>query len=273
MEEYHIFYVKKLMNNSKKLTTNYILSSLYQKEVVYFTTQMFSDLFGISREKAHQSVFYLKQKDLIREVEKGKYLVLGFEPHRVLSNPFFIATRIVYPSYISFRSALNHYGFTEQVPFTVYVATTKRKKEIQFDNYSYKYIAFSPHKFFGYEKQTIGELSMLLAEEEKALIDSLDQLKYAGGFEEVAKALFNAKEGIDNQKLIEYALKMENKTLCSRLGFLFEKYNMVTGGLEDNLSTSFIPLDPDKPKSKIWDRKWRLNVNITDDKLFAWKET
>ncbi|MBI5452554.1 hypothetical protein HY945_03760 [Candidatus Gottesmanbacteria bacterium] len=261
------------MENPKKLTANYILSYLYQKEVMYFTTKMFSDLFGISKSKAHQSVFYLKQRDLIKEVEKGKYLVLGFEPHRVLSNPFFIASRIIYPSYISFRSALNHYGFTEQVPFTVYVATTKRKKEIQFGNYRYKYIALSPHKFFGYEKQMIGELPVLLAEKEKAIVDSLDQLQYAGGFEEVAKALFNAKNEIDNQKLMEYALKTENKTLCSRLGFLLEKYQMSMEGLKNSLSTSFVPLDPDKPKSKVWDKKWRLNVNITDDKLFTWRQT
>ena len=261
------------MQNQKKLTANYILSTLYQKEVVYFTTKMFSDLFGINREKAHQSVFYLKRRDLIREVEKGKYLVLGFEPHKVLTNPFFIASRIVYPSYISFRSALNYFGFTEQVPFTVHVVATKRKKEIQFDSYRYKYITFRASKFFGYERQMIGELPVLLAEKEKALIDSFDQIKYAGGFEEVAKALFNAKEEIDNHKLIEYALKMENKTLCSRLGFLLDKYSMGTAGLENNLSTSFIPVDPDKPKSKIWDRKWRINVNITNDKLFTWRKT
>ncbi|MBM3283938.1 hypothetical protein FJY90_06900, partial [Candidatus Gottesmanbacteria bacterium] len=101
------------MGNPKKLTANYILSSLYQKEMMYFTIKMFCDLFGITETKAHQSVFYLKQRNLIREIEKGKYLVLGFEPHRVLSNPFFIASRIVYPSYISFRSVLHHYGLTE----------------------------------------------------------------------------------------------------------------------------------------------------------------
>lgn len=261
------------MENPNKLTANYILSYLYQKDVMYFTTKMFGDLFGVNKAKTHQSVFYLKQKDLIREVEKGKYLVLGFEPHKILSNPFFIASQIVYPSYISFRSALNHYGFTEQVPFTIYLVTTKRKKEIQFNNYRYKYVTLAPHKFFGYKKQLIGELPVLLAEKEKAIVDSLDQLKYAGGFEEVAKALFNAKGEIDNQKLTEYALKMKNKTLCSRLGFLLEKYGMNTKGLKDSLSTSFIPIDPDKPKSKVWDRKWRLNVNITDNKLFEWRKT
>lgn len=261
------------MEKPKKLTANYTLSRFYQEGVMYFTTKMFADIFAVSKEKAYQTVFSLKQRDLIREIERGKYLVLGFEPHRVLTNPFFIASRIVYPSYISFRSGLHHYGFTEQVPFTVYVATTKRKKEIHFENYRYQYIALAAHKFFGYEKQMVGELPVLIAEKEKALIDSFDQLKCAGGFGEAAKALFNAKGEIDNKKLIDYALKVKNKTLSSRLGFLLEKYQMKTSGLKGHLSTSFVPLDPDKPKSKIWDRKWRLNINVSDDELFSWRES
>lgn len=240
---------------------------------MYFTTKMFADLFCISKDKAYQSVFSLKKRDLIREVTSGKYLVLGFEPHRVLTNPFFIASQLVYPAYISFRSALNYYGFTEQVPFTVYVATTKRKKEILFENYRYKYIMLASHKFFGYEKQMIGELSALLAEKEKALIDSFDQLRYAGGFLEVAKALFKARDEIDSAKLIDYALKVKNKTLCSRLGFLLEKYQMKVDGLYKHCSTPFVFLDPDKPKSKVWDRKWRLNINLTDKELYSWRRT
>ncbi len=261
------------MKKPKKLTANYILTKLYQEELMYFTVKMFIDLFGVSKEKAYQSVFSLKQRDLIREVEKGKYLVLGFEPHRVLANPFFIASRLVYPAYVSFRSALHHYGLTEQVPFTVYLATTKRKKKINFANYRYQYITLAGYKFFGYQRQLIGEQSVLIAEKEKALIDSFNQLKYAGGFAEAAKALFNAKQEIDQQKLIDYALKMKNKSLCSRLGFLLEKYQMKTEGLENNLSASFILLDPDKPKTKNWHRKWRLNVNLSENQLFSWRET
>lgn len=261
------------MENSKKLSTKYIFSKLYQAGTMYFTTQMFASLFDINKEKAYQTIFSLKQRNLIKEIEKGKYLVLGFEPHRVLANPLFIASQIVYPSYVSFRSMLHYYGFTEQTPFTVYAATTKRKKEIEFERYRYKFIALAPHKFFGYKKEMIGESPVLIAEKEKAIIDSFDEPKYAGGFFEAAKALFNAKGEIDNKKLIDYALKMNNKTLCSRLGFLLEKYQMETAGLESAISTSFILLNPDKTKSRRWNKKWRVNVNVGDDELFAWQKT
>lgn len=258
------------MEKYKKVTSNYILSKLYKQGLFYFTTKTFSDFFEVSRTKAHQTIFSLKKRDLIREVERGKYLLLGFEPEKVLSNPFFIASQIIVPSYISFRSALNYYGLTEQVPFTIYLATTKRKKEVHFEGYRYKYVVLAPHKFFGYEKQLIGEFAALVAEKEKSLIDSLDQLKQAGGILEVSKTLFNAKDEIDNRLLLDYAIKMRNKTLCSRLGFLLEKYQMQTGGLKKHISTSFVSLDPDKPKTKVWDRRWRVNVNVSNEDLFSW---
>ena len=261
------------MVNTNKLTANYIVSRLYKEDLLYFTTKMFGSLFSIDSLKTRQVVFSLKKGGLIKEIEKGKYLVLGFEPQRVLVNPFFIASKIVYPSYISFRSALNHYGYTEQVPFTIYVAATKRKRGVEFETYRYKYITLAPYKFFGYEKQIIGELPVLMAEKEKALIDSFDQLDYAGGFLEAAKALFRAKDEIDKKRLVSYALKMKNKSLLSRLGYLLKRYNARLKGLENYLSQTFIPLDPDRPKGRIWDKKWRVNVNVSDKDLFAWRQS
>ena len=42
---------------------------------------------------------------------------------------FAIASSMAGEGYISYWSALNYYGFTEQVPKTVFVAITRRKKE------------------------------------------------------------------------------------------------------------------------------------------------
>lgn len=261
------------MENLNNLSTNYIVSELYQKEVMYFTTQMLADIFNIDARKASQVALSLKNKNFIQEVEKGKYLLLGFEPQRVLSSPLFIATQIVKPAYVSFRSALHHYGLTEQVPFTIYVAATRKKKTISFEGYHYKYILLTAHKFFGYERILVGGLPVLIADQEKALVDSFDQLRYAGGLPEVAKALFNAKDEISPQKLTDYVFRMKNKSLCSRLGFLLERYQMATGNIEQLCSKSFIRLDPGQPQSKNWNRKWRLNVNILDEELFSWQKS
>ncbi len=59
-------------------------------------------------------------------MEKDKYLVLGFEPERVLSNLMFVAGHLVAPAHVAYWSALHYYGSTEQSPLTVFAATTRK---------------------------------------------------------------------------------------------------------------------------------------------------
>lgn len=68
----------------------------------------------------------------------------------------------------------------------------------------------------------MGELDFLIADNEKAVIDSLDLPDNAGEMIEVAKAFYNASDKIDLNKLFKYATAMKNKSMCSRLGYLQE---------------------------------------------------
>jgi predicted transcriptional regulator of viral defense system len=55
----------------------------------------------------------------------------------------------------------------------------------------------------------VGELDFLIADKEKAVIDSLDLPDNAGGMIKVAKAFYNASDKIDLNKLFKYATVME----------------------------------------------------------------
>lgn len=261
------------MKNQPTLSTKYILSSLREEDIYYFTPIFFSKFFEITREQAYRKIKELKAQGIIQEVEQGKYLVLGFEPEKVLSNPFFIATRVVTPSYVSFRSALNHYGLTEQVPRAVYVATARRRPELSFKGYQFKYVTLSEEKFWGYDKEIINELELLVAEPEKAIIDSLDQWKYSGGFEEVIKALYNGEGVLELNKLTHYAQKMANKSLCSRLGWALESLGYQVNGLVVCTSKSAISLDPRGGKEGPINKKWRVYENVLIDELLKFRQT
>lgn len=255
----------------RKMTTNYIMQRLYEKQLFYFDVQTLAVLLGVPRTKAYQLINSLKRRGFISKVEKGKYVLLGFEGEKVLSNPFFIATRIAHPAYISYWSALHFYGFTEQVPLMVYVVTTRKKKPLHFNGVVYKYIVVQPYKFFGYRREILGDLPVLIADKEKAIIDSLDQMRYAGGLVEVAKCLYNAREELDLEKLVEYANAMQNKSLCSRLGYLLELFGCPVEGLA--IAGTFVKLDPEGENEGSYYPRWRLRLNIPGDKLLAWRET
>lgn len=252
---------------SENLDPISIARRLQGLDLFFVTPRLLAGLFSLEIGQGYALVDRLETHGLVRKVEKGKYLLLGLEPERVLSNPFFIATQLATPSYVSFWSALHHYGLAEQVPQAVLVATTQKKRPVAFDGHRFQFVTLKPHKFFGYEREPLGGLPVLMADKAKALLDSLGQPRYAGGIAEVAHSLALALPDLDLRLLIEYANRVQDRSLASRLGFLLE----CLGASVDGLSTSISPvlLDPTGGVVTTYNGHWRVRVNRTQDELFA----
>ena len=231
----------------------------------YFTPSLLADLLNLERRQTYRLVARLKDEGLVDEVEKGKYLLLGLEPEQVLSNPLFIASHLVTPAYVSYWSALHYYGFTEQVPLTTFVATTKKKRPVSFRDFRFRFVTIKPHKLFGYRREMLGDLPVVVADEAKAIVDSLDLPHYAGGITEIAKALQAALETVDVPALVSYANRMKDKSLGSRLGYLLQVLGRPAEGL---IQSSWpIKLDPSGSRVVPTDPRWQVMVNVSESEL------
>lgn len=96
------------------------------------------------------------------------------------------------------------------------------------------------------------------------IIDGLDLSRYVGGVGEIAKALAQTWEELDEGKLREYSAKIGNTAVAKRLGFLMEALGL--GNPEAlkkavSLAPGFSPLDPMLPRKGKHDRRWGLLVN------------
>ena len=78
-------------------------------------------IIGKSKEYSRVYIHRLKQKNIITEIEKGKYALS--------EEPFEIASNLVFPSYISFMGAYYIYGFTTQIPIIAQIVCQNPKKE------------------------------------------------------------------------------------------------------------------------------------------------
>ena len=250
---------------AEHLSPIYIGQQLAQKDLFYFTPALLADMFDLGQRQAYRLIARLRDKGLVDQVEKGKYLLLGLEPERVLSNPLFIASHLVAPAYVSYWSALHFYGFTEQVPLTTFVATTKKKRPVSFRSFRFRFVTTRTRKFFGYRREMVGDLPVVIADEAKAIVDSLDLPDYAGGVAEVARALRAALDTVDVETLIEYANRMEDKSLGARLGFLLEAFGRSVEGLIH--SASPVKLDPARPRAGRTDPRWQVVVNVSEREL------
>ena len=250
---------------TENLSSIHVARRLRQSDLFYFTPSLLADLFGLERRQAYRLLARLKADGLVDEVEQGKFLLLGLEPETVLSNPLYIASHLVAPAYVSYWSALHYYGFTEQVPLTTFVATTKKKRRVTYRGFRFHFVVVKPHKFFGYRRERIGDLVTVVADEAKAIVDSLDLPQHAGGIGEVAKALRAALETVDIPTLIHYANRMENKSLASRLGYLLDLFGRPADGLAH--SHSPVKLDPTRPRTGPTVGRWQVVVNIPEHEL------
>lgn len=253
---------------SEKLSPISVIQRLHELDLFFVTARMLGDLFDLPSQRVYQLATRLKEMGLLTEVENGKYLVLGFEPEKVLANPLFVAGQMVTPGYISFWSALHYYGFTEQAPLTVFVATTKKKRPIVFRDQTFRFVTVQPHKLFGYRREIVGGLPVLLADEAKAIVDSLAEPRYAGGVAEVAKSLRTALSEVDVASLVDYANQMGDRSLGSRLGFLLGKlgHSLAAGDLIH--ANSPVKLDPSRPGNGQVKRPWWVITNLADAELF-----
>jgi predicted transcriptional regulator of viral defense system len=256
---------KELPQMADKLSPIYIAQQLHQHDLFYFTPSLLADLFRLDRCRVYRLIARLKDQALITEVEKGKYLLLGLGPERVLSNPLFIASHLVAPSYVSYWSALHFYGFTEQVPLTTFVATTKKKRPATFRDFRFRFVTVKPRKFFGYRRETLGDLPVIVADEAKAIVDSLDLPDYAGGLGEIAKALCAALETAEVETLVQYANRVGDKSLGSRLGYLLEALGQPAEGLIR--SASPVKLDVSGSRIGEIDTRWQVVVNVPERSL------
>jgi predicted transcriptional regulator of viral defense system len=238
---------------------------LRQSDLFYFTPSLLADLLSLKRRQAYRLIARLRADGLVDEVERGKYLLLGLEPEMVLSNPLYIASHLVAPAYVSYWSALHYYGFTEQVPLTTLVATTQKKRPVVYRDFRFQFVTVKPHKFFGYRRERVGDLPVVVADEAKAIVDSLDLPQHAGGTGEVSKALRAALGTVDVPTLIEYANRMENKSLGSRLGYLLEVSGWSAEGLHH--SAGSVKLDPSRPRTGHTFTRWQIIVNVPEHEL------
>lgn len=232
-----------------------------------FTIEDIRNNANMSKAGLKKLLFRLENQGWIERIEKGKYMRIPAEAEKgkYTLNQFVIGSMLVEPYCISYWSALHHYGLTEQIPSTVFIQTTARKKHqnIEIFGIKYKIIRLTPEKFFGQKKEWFINDPIMITDEEKTLVDCLDKPQYCGGIIEAIKGL--REREFDPIKIAKYAKQMKNTGVIRRLGFLSDHYNLEIILPEINKSTrNYLLLDPSMPEDGEKDSKWRLIVNLKE---------
>ncbi|RMF61042.1 MAG: hypothetical protein D6743_14055 [Calditrichaeota bacterium] len=246
---------------------SYLISSLARENKKIFTAEDVKALVG---DGAKNVIYNLIRKKWILKLKRGLYAIVpldigvkGAESFAIHS--FVIGSKLAQPYYIGYWSALNHYGFSDQIPATTFIATTKPKKSITIMCHTYLFVQLSERKFFATTETEIEEEKVRISDENKTIADCLDHPEYCGGIDELARSIFFSRGEIDFGKVKDYALKMGNMAILKRLGYILEsarlldEYSAVFEGI--TLTKGYAVLDPISQKKGSYNDKWGILVN------------
>ncbi len=253
-----------LTEMSKKLTTQYISRRLAEARIDAFDGDEFARLFRLAPAQAYRVLHRLVSAGALKRLANGRYVFVFFGGALILGQPFFLGTRLVEPSYVSFWSALHYYTWTEQVPRLVFVANTRLSGRRTVDAYAFRLVKLPATRFFGYTLAREGDVEFPIAEPEKAFVDSLYLPELSGGMEVVSSAFGEAIESLDVSRLEAYAGKMGVRSLASRLGHLLSRSGTEPKALLRRRSSVFVKLDPRGPRRGRYDARWKVIDNLPE---------
>ncbi len=226
------------------------------ENIPLFSTTIVQRCTGWNRTKIHNTLFSLKKKKIITAIKKDSFVITEKIPEHLFS----IAVHVTAPAYLSFWTAASYYGFTEQCIQSLQLVSTKQYKERTFYGHSIEVITVTPKRFFGYTLRD----DFAIAEKERLIIDILYKPEMAGGISECQKIIKNVWPMIDQNILLSFLNRFDNKSLYARLGYLLETCKItskIEKSLQQKIPKTFILLNSQKILTNQYNKKWRVIIN------------
>lgn len=149
----------------KSYNMSLLTKRIYDSTLQLFSLKTIQELLEIDKTSSLFKVIKrLTESGVLTKIERNKYIINNYT-----DGEFCLANFIYEPSYVSFESALSHYGILSQFPYEITSATLKQTRSKQFSDKQYSYYKIKKELFWGYIKQD----DYLIAEKEKALTDQM----------------------------------------------------------------------------------------------------
>jgi predicted transcriptional regulator of viral defense system len=153
---------------AKQLNWPAVERTLRQNRLMLFSPQDLRHLLDTSEI----SIRFL----LTRAQKRGDVLKLRRELYALLDripSELAIANALLKPSYLSFHYAMAYYHLIPEAVYQVSSATTRATRRFQIAGRDYSYHHLKSSVFAGYKPERVGDQTVLIAEPEKALLDTL----------------------------------------------------------------------------------------------------
>jgi predicted transcriptional regulator of viral defense system len=211
----------------------------------------------------------LARKGRLLQLQRGKYLLVPIKAPNQQWAPNELMVAALWmgdtPYYIGYFTMYNYWGFTEQIPQTVFVLNLKKNVKKTIGNLKYEALRINEKKYFGVQKIKIEDVDVCISDKERTLVDFM--YNPMGSFVSLGTVLKNSIAGIDLKKFVDYLIRFPVVSVRKRAGFFLEEIgcrNSLLENLKKNTGCqdTYVVLDPSNKsrKGKI-NREWKIIVN------------
>ena len=184
---------------------------------------------------------------------------------QTLIDPWIVADKLFAPCYVGGWSAAGHWGFTEQIYESILIITARHinGKRQTAGRTSFFIKKNKAERMFGLKSVWKDQQKVQVSDPHKTIIDMFDDPSIGGGIRSVIDFFqqYLSSPHFNADILLEYASKMENKTIFKRMGFVLSKINPTASTLIENckrnISQGNSQLDPHLKGNRLL-KKWRL---------------
>lgn len=252
--------------------TRELLDRLHRATDGPFDVDEAQAIFGLPRQRTTRLLAHLASGGWLSRIQRGLYTTVPLgasKPGDWREDPWLVAARAFDPCYLGGWTAFEHWGLTEQVFRDIVVVTARkvraRDRRIQEVVYRLRHRAQELH--FGTTRVWRDGGAVAVSDQERTLVDTLDDPGLGGGIRHVADCLATYFDsGADEQRLLDYAERLGNRTAYKRLGYLLEALSIDAPGAIaaclERQSSGISALDPTVDRRGRILKRWNLRLNV-----------
>jgi len=252
-----------------------------------FTYDKFTNFLTVEGERKHRSTesflnYHIRSGNIIR-IRRGLFatIPIGSDRNTHSVDPYLIAGRITIDAVLAYHTALEFHGKAYSIHRIFRFFTDQIVRPFSFNNNKFcgmkhpKALRDEQREDFGILEMERMGLPVRVVSFERLLVDLFDRLDLAGGWEETWRSM-ESIEYFNFDKVVEYALLLDNSTTIAKVGFFLEQHRETLMVKDDilNLLKSHCSRQPHYLKRGIPGKlitAWNL---VVPDKLLVhnWEE-
>ena len=206
-----------------------------------------------NRHTRNSLLSYYRQQGRIISIRRGLYAVAppGMSPDSCPVDPYLLAAKMASDAVLAYHTALAFYGNAYSTYEQFYYLSGRRSAPVTFRSYEFRCVVTprilrsKGQEMFGVNRRERSGVDVMVTSLERTLVDVLNRPDLSGSWEEIWRSL-ESVEYFDLDRVVEYALMLENATTAAKVGFFLEQHRESLM-VEDEHLKSLLDFRPRRP--------------------------